>query len=90
MNRDLIDACGMFLTPATILFAAIGIAQTEGLKAGISFIGFGISLVWLLRVLFWTGLKLEDWLTGLAFAGIFLAVAFVSFVVHGRAWLRNP
>lgn len=44
---ELISACAMFLVPASILFAALGVAPTETLKAPISAMGFATAVVWI-------------------------------------------
>jgi hypothetical protein len=39
MNKELVDACQMFLIPVTILFAALGASSTDQLKTLISLMG---------------------------------------------------
>jgi hypothetical protein len=89
MEKDLIEACKMFLVPASVLFAALGIARTEGLKTGISFIGLVVSGAWLYRVIVWETLSSPDRYTALAFAGVFVVTALVSVVVHGSKCLTG-
>jgi len=75
----------MFLLPLSVLVTALGIAPTEDLKTGVSFIGVAISVAWFLRILFWKELSLADWLVALAFAVIFFAASAVSSCVHLQA-----
>ena len=49
MKQELISACQMFLVPSTIMFAALGIAGSEGLKSLICGAGLCTSSIW-----FWT------------------------------------
>jgi len=86
MNKDLIDACQMFLVPATILFAAIGIARTEALKTLVSAIGVFVSGVWWWRIHEWTDLPYPDQATGLWLAGTFFVAALLSAGVHLYRW----
>jgi hypothetical protein len=88
MNEDLIEMCKMFLVPATILFAAIGIARTEPLKALISAIGTGIGLLWAYRVIMWRDLSPADYNTALGLALVLAVAAAGSTVVHYVRW-RN-
>jgi hypothetical protein len=55
VNETLIHACEMFLIPATILFVALALAPTDKLKQLIAILGVLTSLIWLFRILFWTG-----------------------------------
>jgi hypothetical protein len=85
MNKDLVDTCTMFLVPASILFAAIGIAKTEWLKALISFIGVCLGALWFYCILYWAAqppLNQVEKVTGLGLAFTFAAAAAVSTVVH--------
>jgi hypothetical protein len=84
MNSDLIALCQMFLVPATILFAALGISMSEGLKTMVSLLGALLGCLWTIRVLFWTSLSNADYFTGLSLASLFAAAALVSLWVHGR------
>ena len=89
MNQLLVQTCQMFLVPGSVLFTALGVAKTEGLKSGVSLIGTVISLAWFIRVYTWPpGLLLppEDKYTALALAGIFLAASAVSLWIHGNNW----
>lgn len=89
MNQDLIQTCQMFLVPASILFAALGIAKTEPLKTLISGMGLAISLVWFYRIISWAGLTSADEFMGLNLAAIFLAASFVFVCVHAHLWWRQ-
>jgi hypothetical protein len=84
-NKDLIEECQMFLVPASILFAALGLAQTEPLKALLSAMGVAISLVWLYRGSAWK--EPVDKITALGLAGIFFVGGMVSTGVHLYRWL---
>jgi hypothetical protein len=86
MDKDLIAASQMFLLPASILFTALGVAQTEGLKTGVSTIAFVISGAWFWRVWVWDALPPADWKAALAFSGIFALASLVSLCVHGLAF----
>jgi hypothetical protein len=89
MKKELIETCQLFLVPATILFAAIGIARTEPLKTLISALGAGLSLLWLYRILEWPDrlrLEIPDQVTALGLASVFALAAAVSTVVHAWRW----
>ena len=83
MDKDLIAACTMFLGPSTILFAAIALAPTEGLKVGISLVGLMTALVWLLQMWMWPALIGPERFTTSALAFIFVCVWGISSFVHG-------
>ncbi len=83
MDADLVSLSQMFLVPATILFAAIGIAATEGLKTWVSFLGTVLGCLWVFRVYNWVGLPFEDWLTGIVLASTFAVASIFSFLFHG-------
>src|SRR4051812_7957120 len=53
MRTELISACQMFLVPTTIMFAALGVAGSEGLKTLICATGAATSDMWLWTVLAW-------------------------------------
>jgi hypothetical protein len=84
MDDKLVAACQMFLVPATILFAALGVATTEALKTLLCFIGVVVSTAWLYRLYRWTGLSDTDRYTAFALAYMFFAAAFIAAVVHFR------
>jgi hypothetical protein len=71
MNETLISACQMFLIPATILFAAVGVPNSQGLKLLICFMGVATTGLWVYRVWYWTGLSLMDRRTALGLAGLY-------------------
>jgi hypothetical protein len=87
MNADLIKLCEMFLTPATILFGAIGLSRTEPIKALISFLGAALGILWLYRVNAWPGLTYEDWVTATGLAGAFVVASILSAAVHVWRWV---
>jgi hypothetical protein len=89
MNQLLIMACQMFLVPATILFAALGVAPTESLKTLISAMGIATSGVWYYRIMVWTGLEPADNTTARLLAGLFLLAWTLSFLVHLYRWLTG-
>lgn len=76
MNETLISACQMFLIPATILFAAVGVPNSGGLKLLICFMGVATTGMWVYRVWYWAGLSLMDRRTALGLAGL-----------YGLAWI---
>lgn len=84
-----IEMSQMFLVPASILFASIGIARTEPLKALISLLGALLAALWFYRIFVWTELPLHDWRTGIGMAGIFCIASLVSTVVHIQRMRRG-
>jgi hypothetical protein len=86
MDPNLINLCQMLLVPASILFAAIGIAQSVGLKALVSVIGTVLGGLWFCRFHTWWFLEPEDRITVLGLALIFGLAAFLSTVVHAKNW----
>ncbi len=71
MNESLISACQLFLIPATLLFGALGVANSRGLKLLVCFLGVATTGLWFYRVWFWAGLSLLDRRTALGLAGLF-------------------
>jgi hypothetical protein len=71
MNDTLIAACQMFLVPATILFGALGVANTRGLKFLVCLLGVATAGLWLYRVWFWAGLSIMDRRVALGLAGLY-------------------
>lgn len=71
MNENLISVCQMFLIPATILFAAVGVANARSVKFLICVIGVATTGLWLYRVWYWTGLSIIDRRTALGLAGLY-------------------
>jgi hypothetical protein len=88
MDETLIAACQMFLVPASILFATIGLASTEPLKFLLSAVGAVLSGVWWYRIQQWD-LTPPDKNTALWLAGTFGVAAFISTVVHLRTWIGS-
>ena len=82
MKKDVVDFCQMFLVPATILFAAIGIARTEGLTTLISLIGAVVGALWCYRIYTWPELALPDQITAFGLGFIFGGAATGSMIVH--------
>jgi hypothetical protein len=87
MNENLINTCKLFFLPASVLFTALGVAPTEGLKTGVSAIAFVISLAWFFRIWVWRELDWRDWSATLAVAGIFLIASAGSLWVHGKPFV---
>jgi hypothetical protein len=89
MNQQLTAMCQMFLFPASVLMTAIGVAQTAGLKVGISLIGVVLSATWIYRVYAWPDLSAPDWRTAMILASVFGLVSAVSLVIHLLEWHRR-
>jgi hypothetical protein len=85
MNETLISACQMFLVPATLLFAALGVANTKGLKFLICLLGIATSGLWLYRVWLWSGVPLIDRRTGLGLAGLYAAAWLFALLMQLKA-----
>jgi|SRR4026207_732273 len=47
-GQSMKDLAELFLTPSSILVGALGVASTEGLKAGLSALGILTTVLWLL------------------------------------------
>jgi hypothetical protein len=73
----------MFLAPTTILLTALGLAKTQGLKAGISAVGLAIALVWLCVAVSWSALNTMEQNAAFALAAISGIVWLLSFIIHG-------
>ena len=92
MDKELIAAYQMFLVPASILFTALGVARTEGLKTGISAMGILMSGVWAAAIWCWVQppnqppLPHSQWAIALSMPIIFGLIAVISFSVHFSAW----
>ena len=71
LNETLVAMCQMFLVPASILFAAVGVANTRFVKLLVCLLGVAVTGLWIYRVWLWTGLSLVDRRTGLGIAGLF-------------------
>ena len=81
MNETLISACQMFLIPATLLFAAVGVANSRGIKLLICLLGVTTAGLWIYRVWYWLGLSLLDRRTALVLAVLYgLALIFTLLV----------
>lgn len=83
--ESLFAACQMYLIPTTILFTALGVAEKEGLKTGLSLLGIVTTAVWAAHLWWWTG---KEPLSGINFGApfalalIFFTVWFVALLVH--------
>ena len=82
MNETLISACQMFLIPATILFAAVGVANSQGLKLLVCFLGLATAGLWTYRVWYWAGLSLMDRRTALGLAGLYALAWVFTFLIQ--------
>jgi peptidoglycan/LPS O-acetylase OafA/YrhL len=95
MSKDVIAACQMFLVPASILFVAIGAAETEPLKALLSLIGVGLSAFWLIIGFGWDDsnkpadqkLCYFDRTAMVGLAATFWIASFISTGVHIARWV---
>ena len=86
MDKDLVDACQMFLIPVTILFAALGASSTDQLKTLISLMGVITSGLWFYRLLVWPALNWNDRFVVIALASLFTAAWVISTAAHARLW----
>ena len=82
MNETLISACTMFLVPATLLFGALGVANSSFLKVLVCLLGVATTGIWLYRIWWWTGLFLMDRRTALGLAGMYAGAWLVTFLVQ--------
>jgi hypothetical protein len=82
MNETLISACTMFLVPATLLFGALGVANSSFLKVLVCLLGVATTGIWLYRIWWWTSLSLMDRRTALALAGMYAGAWLVTFLVQ--------
>jgi hypothetical protein len=89
MDEKLIAACQMYLVPMTILFAALGLARTEQLKALISILGFATAGTWLYAVIQWPGLSGYNMTVAGFLAGFFVAAWLVSAIAHCVRWAKG-
>jgi hypothetical protein len=71
VNETLVSTCQMFLVPLTILFAAVGVANTRFVKLLVCLLGVAIAALWIYRVWLWTGLSVLDRRTAVGLAGLF-------------------
>jgi hypothetical protein len=81
VNETLVATCQMFLVPATILFAAVGVANTRFVKLLVCLLGVAVAALWIYRIWLWTGLSLIDRRTGLGIAGLF-GICWVLTLLH--------
>jgi hypothetical protein len=72
----------MFLVPATLLFGALGVANSSFLKMIVCLLGMATTGLWLYRVWWWTSLSLLDRRTALGLAGMFAFAWIVTFLVQ--------
>ena len=82
-------ACQMFIIPASVLFIALAVASTEALRALLSLMALGVSILWIVRVWTWRGISTGDLYTALALALIFFVAALLTVFAHGNAWWRE-
>jgi hypothetical protein len=93
MLPDIAKITEIFLVPSAVLVGAIGVASTEPLKTGISFLGLVSSAIW--AVCSWDVFRPVNihptlreaalgWLPAL-----FVSVWLVSLIVHGFAWSKQ-
>lgn len=83
MNRDVSAACQMFLIPSTILFGALGAAQTEPLKFLISLTALLSAVIWLYVISNWPKITLVERRASYALALVCLVAWAASSYVHG-------
>jgi hypothetical protein len=81
VNDSLIAACQLFLIPLTILFAAVGVANSRFVKLLVCVLATALAALWLYRIWLWSGLSLIDRRTGLGIAGGF-ALCWVLTLLH--------
>jgi hypothetical protein len=81
LNETLVATCQMFLVPATILFAAVGVANTRFVKLLVCLLGVAVAALWIYRIWLWAGLSLIDRRTGLGIAGLF-GICWVLTLLH--------
>jgi hypothetical protein len=72
----------MFLVPATLLFGALGVANSSFLKMLVCLLGAATAGLWLYRIWWWTGLSLLDRRTALGLAGMYAFAWLVTFLVQ--------
>jgi hypothetical protein len=82
MNETLMSACTMFLVPATLLFGALGVANSSFLKVLVCLLGVATTGIWLYRIWWWTTLPLIDRRTALGLAGMYACAWLVTFLVQ--------
>ena len=70
-----------FLVPATLLFGAVGVANSSFLKMLVCLLGVATTGLWLYRIWWWTSLSLIDRRTA-SVAGMFACAWLVTFLVQ--------
>ena len=79
---NLFDTCQLFLIPATIFFAALGVAKTEMLKAAISLLALAVSLLWCFAMFLEFEEGKELWRYAFGVSLFFLLTWFACFIAH--------
>ena len=82
MNETLISACTMFLVPATLLFGALGVANSTFLKMLICLLGGATSGLWFYRIWWWANLSLIDRRTALGLSGMYAGAWLITLLVQ--------
>jgi hypothetical protein len=82
MNETLISACTMFLVPVTLLFGALGVANSSFLKMLVCLLGVATAGLWFYRIWWWTSLSLIDRRTAHGLAGMYACAWLVTFLVQ--------
>jgi hypothetical protein len=85
MNETLVTTCQMFLVPATILFGAVGVANTRFVKFLVCVLGLATTGLWLFRVWYWTSLSLLDRRTALGLAGLYALAWLLTFLAQVKS-----
>ena len=87
--ETIINISQLFLVPASIFFAALGIASTEPLKTGISFLGLSTSALWMAGLSQFVKCSSElQWLPTacVMLASLFVLVWSVCLIAHVCSW----
>ena len=82
MNETLISACMLFLVPATLLFGALGVANSSFLKMLVCLLGVATTGLWVYRIWWWANLSLIDRRTALGLSGMYAAAWVITFLVQ--------
>jgi uncharacterized membrane protein YGL010W len=86
---DVVKTTEVFLTPASILVGALGVAQTEGLKTGISALALILTTLWEICVReAGTDSSLRSHIL-IGMPALFLVCWIVSFVFHGKRFYKQ-
>src|SRR5687768_13691631 len=90
---DIVKVTEVFLVPSSILVGALGVARTEGLKSGISALGFLLTVLWLICVCgaYGAASTPKPWrLTMLVFMpALFLVSWSISLRIHVKNYLNE-